>query len=132
MKTRRKSIKIWVSDEERVLLEAKMNYYGYKRIAGYVRDAIIYEKVTNVEVKGKEEIYAAYSENTKELKKIANEVRHISRYATQISGDDLKKLSIQMFNILKKQKEMINLIENKLDLEVWQKINCSKQEKEKS
>ena len=64
MKTRRKSIKVWVSDEERALLEAKVNYYGYKRLAEYVRDAIIYEKVTNVDLKGKEEIYAAYSENT--------------------------------------------------------------------
>ena len=100
-------------------------------MAEYVRDAIIYEKVTNVDLKGKEEIYAAYSENTKELKKIAKEVRHISKYATQISGDDLKKMSIQMFNILKKQKEMFKLIEDKLDLEVWQKINHQKQEEEK-
>lgn len=131
MKTRRKSIKVWVSDEERALLEAKVNYYGYKRLAEYVRDAIIYEKVTNIDLKGKEEIYAAYSENTKELKKIAKEIRHISKYATQISGDDLKKMSIQMFNILKKQKEMLKLIEDKLDLEVWQKINRQKQEEEK-
>src|SRR5699024_1007000 len=99
MKTRRNSIKVWVSDEERTLLEAKSNYYGYSRLAKYIRDAIIYEKVTHIDLKNKEEIYAAYSENTKELKKIAKEIRHISRYATQISSYDLKELSNQMFNI---------------------------------
>ena len=30
-----------------------------------------------------------------------------------------------MFTILKKQKEILNLIENKLDLKVWQEINHS-------
>lgn len=64
---RRKSIKVWVSDEERVLVEAKAKAYnyGYRRIAPYIRDAAIYEKVTNVEVKGEKEILKAYAENTR-------------------------------------------------------------------
>lgn len=132
MKTRRNSIKVWVSDEERTLLEAKSNYYGYSRLAKYIRDAIIYEKVTHIDLKNKEEIYAAYSENTKELKKIAKEIRHISRYATQISSYDLKELSNQMFNILKNQKKMLKLIEEKLDLDVWQNIDRFNYEKENS
>ena len=132
MKTRRNSIKVWVSDEERALLEAKVNYYGYKRLATYIRDAIIYEKVTHIDLDGKEQIYAAYSENTKELKKIAKEIRHISRYATQISNEDLKRVSTQMFTILKKQKEILNLIETKLDLKVWQEINHSNEGMENS
>lgn len=130
MKTRRNSIKVWVSDEERTLLEAKSNYYGYTRLAKYIRDAIIYEKVTHIDLKNKEEIYAAYSENTKELKKIAKEIRHISRYATQISSYDLKELSNEMFNILKNQKKMLKLIEEKLDLDVWQNIDRFNYEKE--
>ena len=125
MKTRRNSIKVWVSDEERALLEAKVNYYGYKRLATYIRDAIIDEKVTHIDLDGKEQIYAAYSENTKDLKKIAKEIRHISRYDTHISNEDLKRVSTQMFTILKKQKEILNLIETKLDLKVWQEINHS-------
>ena len=130
MKTRRNSIKVWVSDEERALLEAKSNYYGYSRLAKYIRDAIIYEKITHVDLKGKEQIYAAYSENTQELKKIAKEIRHISRYATQISNYDLKEVSTQMFNILKNQKKMLKLIEQKLSLDVWQEIDHSNYEKE--
>lgn len=130
MKTRRKSIKVWVSDEERVLLEAKSNYYGYKRLATYIRDAIIFEKVTRVDLKGRKEIYAAYSENTKELKKIAKEFRHLNRYATQLSNDDLKEISSKIFELLKGQKQMLNLIEKKLNLEIWQEINHSNEEQE--
>lgn len=122
-KTRRKSIKVWVSDEERCLLETKSEFYGYKTLASYIRDAIIYEKVTYIDLKNRKEIYDAYSDNTKELKKIAKEFRHFSKYATQISKEDLKYISITMFTILKNQKKMLQLIENKLDLDVWQEIN---------
>lgn len=122
-KQRRKSIKVWLSDEERILVETKAEYYGYKKLSKYIRDAVIYEKVTYVNLKNKEEIYKAYSENTQELKKIAKEVRHISRYATQLSEDGLKSLLKSMYAILNNQKSMIKLIDKKLDLEVWKEIN---------
>lgn len=122
-KDRRKSIKVIVSDEERCLIETKAIFYGYKTIASYIRDSAIYEKVTYVDLKNKNELYEAYSNNTKELKKIAKEFRHISKYATQISQEDLKNISITMFTILKKQKQMLKLIESKLDIDIWQEIN---------
>ena len=122
-KSRRKSIKVIVSDEERSLLETKANFYGYKTIASYIRDSAIYEKVTHIDLKSKNEIYEVYSNNTKELKKIAKEFRHFSKYATQISKDDLKDISIMMFTILKKQKQILQLIEKKLDIDIWQEIN---------
>ena len=56
-KERRKSIKVIVSDEERSLIEAKANFYGYKTIASYIRDTAIYEKVTHVDLKSKNELY---------------------------------------------------------------------------
>ena len=119
-KERRKSIKVIVSDEERALIEEKMKYYGYSTIASYIRDAAIYEKVTYVDLKNRQEIYDAYTKNTKELKKVAKEFRHFSKYATQLSKDDLNNISNTIFAILKKQKAMLNLIEKKLDLDVWQ------------
>lgn len=122
-KERRKSIKVIVSDEERCLIEAKANFYGYKTIASYIRDTAIYEKVTHVDLKSKNELYEAYSNNTKELKKIAKEFRHFSKYATQISQKDLQDISVTMFTILKRQKQMLQLIENKLDIDIWQEIN---------
>ena len=67
-KSRRKSIKVIVSDEERSLLETKANFYGYKTIASYIRDSAIYEKVTHIDLKSKNEIYEVYSNNTKEFK----------------------------------------------------------------
>lgn len=122
-KSRKKSIKVIVSDEERCLIETKSIFYGYKTLASYIRDAAIYEKVTYVDLKNRNEIYEAYSNNTKELKKIAKEFRHFSKYATQISKDDLKNISITMFTILKRQKQMLQLIENKLNIDIWQEIN---------
>lgn len=128
-KQRRKSIKVWLSDEERILVESKAEYYGYKRLAKYIRDAAIYEKVTYVNLKDKEELYTAYAENTKQLKNITKEIRHISKYATQLSENELQNLMKIMYGILKNQKTMIKLIDEKLDLDIWKEINHNKTEK---
>lgn len=125
-KQRRKSIKVWLSDEERILVESKAEYYGYKRIAKYIRDAAIYEKVTYVDLKSKEDLYTAYSENTKELKKITKEIRHISKYATRLTDETKKDILDVMYAVLRNQKSMIKLIDEKLDLDVWKEINHNK------
>ncbi|HCF33806.1 MAG TPA: hypothetical protein DER15_00450 [Clostridiales bacterium] len=125
-KQRRKSIKVWLSDEERILVESKAEYYGYKRLAKYIRDAAIYEKVTHVDLKNKEELYIAYAENTKELKKITKEIRHISKYATKITDETKKDILDAMYAVLRNQKAMIKLIDEKLDLDVWKEVNHNK------
>ena len=125
-KQRRKSIKVWLSDEERILVESKAEFYGYKRLAKYIRDAAIYEKVTHVDLKNKEELYVAYAENTKELKKINKEIRHISKYATRLTDETKKDILDVMYAVLGNQKAMIKLIDEKLDLDVWKEINHNK------
>ena len=125
-KQRRKSIKVWLSDEERILVESKAEFYGYKRLAKYIRDAAIYEKVTYVDLKNKEELYVAYAENTKELKKITKEIRHISKYATRLTDETKKDILDVMYAVLRNQKTIIKLIDEKLDLDVWKEINHNK------
>lgn len=125
-KQRRKSIKVWLSDEERILVESKAEFYGYKRLAKYIRDAAIYEKVTHMDLKNKEELYVAYAENTKELKKITKEIRHISKYATRLTDETKKDILDVMYAVLGNQKAMIKLIDEKLDLDVWKEINHNK------
>ena len=127
-KQRRKSIKVWLSDEERILVEAKAEFYGYKRLAKYIRDAAIYEKVTYIDLKNKEDLYIAYSENTKELKKITKEIRHISKYATRLTDETKKDILDVMYAVLRNQKAMIKLIDEKLDLDIWKEINHKKKE----
>ena len=123
---RRKSIKVWVSDEERALVEAKAYNYGYRRIAPYIRDAAIYERVTNYKIKGEEEIINAYAENTREVKSIVKDIRHICKFATQISEENREELLRLMKTIYKMQIKIRDLITKKLALEMWQEINRNK------
>lgn len=127
---RRKRLKVWISNEERILLEEKAKHYGYKYLSEYIRDSAIYEKVTMVDLKSKNELLKAYSDNTQELKKIAKEFRHMNKYATQLSREDLDNISLMVISILKKQKEILRLIETKLDLDVWQQLNHNRIVKE--
>ena len=123
---RRKSIKVWVSDEERCLIEAKAYNYGYRRLAPYIRDAAIYERITNVDIKGQDEIFKAYAENTREVKSIVKDIKHVCTFATQISERDRQELLHLMKAIYKKQNTMLDIIDKKLDLDVWQEINRNK------
>lgn len=125
-KQRRKSIKVWLSDEERILVEAKAEFYGYRRLAKYIRDAAIYENITHIDLKNKDDLYDAYAENTKQLKKITKEIRHITKYATQLNEKNVKNLLDLMYEVLRNQKNMMKLINEKLDLDVWKEINHSK------
>lgn len=116
-------IKARVSKEEKALIKAKAEYYGYKQLSNYIRDSAIYEKVTMVDLVSKNEILKAYSDNTKILKEIYKCIKHISTYATQIDKYEREELKFRMIEILKYQKDMIKLIDKKLDLDVWKKIN---------
>lgn len=123
---RRKSIKVWVSDEERALVEAKAYNYGYRRIAPYIRDAAIYERVTNYKIKGEDEIINAYCESNKEINSMVKDIRHICKFATQISEENREELLDLAKAIYKMQIKIRDLITKKLDLEMWQEINRNK------
>lgn len=120
---RAKMIKARVSEEEKILIKAKAEYYGYKQLSKYIRDSAIYEKVTNVELIGKNEILKAYSDNTQILKEMHKSIKHIAIFATQIDKYEREELKFKMFEILRNQKEMIKLIDKRLNLDVWKKIN---------
>lgn len=53
-------------------------------------------------------------------------IRHIAIFATQIEKYEREELKFKMIEILKYQKEMIKLIDKKLDLDIWQKVNNRK------
>lgn len=128
MKNERRTnrVMIWLSDEERNLIETKSNYYGYKTLAGYIRDSSVFEKITHVDLNGKKEIYDAYSQHTKEIKKVIKDIRHIIKFATQLDAVETRRLNSLMFNIINNQKSLLNITEQKLSLKVWQEINRNK------
>ena len=123
---RTEMIKARVSEEEKILIKAKAEYYGYKQLSKYIRDSAVYEKVTNIDLVGKNEILKAYSDNTQILKEMNKSIKHIAIFATQIDKYEREELKFKMLEILKNQKEMIKLIDKKLDLDIWQEVNNRK------
>lgn len=123
---RRKSIKVWVSDAERALVEAKAHNYCYRKLAPYIRDVAIYERVTNYKIKGEEEILNSYCESNKEIESMVKDIRHICKFATQFSEGDRRELLGLAKAIYKMQIKIRDLITKKLDLDMWQEINRDK------
>lgn len=77
---------------EKSLIEAKAHNYCYRRLAPYIRDVAIYGRVTNVDIKGKDEIIKAYAKNTREVKGVLKDIRHICKFATRISEWECQEL----------------------------------------
>ncbi len=127
---RTKIIKARVTDEEQILVKTKAKYYGYKNLSKYLIDAAVYEKVTYVDLDNQQVIYDAYAKNTEELRKITKEIRRITKYATELDNITIQTVTSLMFTILSKQKDMLKLIDKKLNLKVWQEINHKKQMQE--
>ncbi len=125
-KDRTEMLKVRVSKEEKTLIQAKAEMYGYRYLSNYIRDAAIYEKVTQVDLKGQDEILSAFSENTKEIKEIAKGVRHLCKFLTQIDDLAIANLRARMYDIMRAQYKIRDLITKKLDLDVWQRINRNK------
>lgn len=125
-KERTEMLKVRVSKEEKALIEAKAEMYGYRYLSNYIRDASIYEKITQVDLKGQDEILNAFSENTKEIKEIAKGIRHLCKFLTQIDYIVIADLRGRIYDIMRNQYKIRDLITKKLDLDVWQRINRNK------
>lgn len=107
-------------------MEAKAYNYAYRRLASYIRDSAIYERVTNYKIKGEEEFLNEYCESSKEIKNIIKDIRYICKFATQISEGQRQELLHLAKAIYKMQIKIRDLIAKKLDLEMWQEINHNK------
>lgn len=129
-KNRTKIIKARVTEDEEILVKTKAKIYGYKNLSKYLIDAAIYEKITHIDLDNQMKIYNAYAKNTKELNKIIKEIRTMCKYATQLNSIDVANIKSIMFTIINNQKEMLKLIDEKLDLQVWQSINRNKEKQE--
>ena len=129
-KNRTKIIKARVTEDEEILVKTKAKIYGYKNLSKYLIDAAIYEKITHIDLDNQMKIYNAYAKNTKELNKILKEIRIMCKYATQLNSIDVSNIKSIMFTIINNQKEMLKLIDEKLDLQVWQSINRNKEKQE--
>lgn len=66
-KSEKKNIKVWGSNEERSLIESKAYNYDYRMLTLYIRDAAVYERITNYKIEGEDEILNVYCESNKEI-----------------------------------------------------------------
>lgn len=123
---RTKIIKARVNEFEESLVKTKAKIYGYKNLSKYLIDAAVYEKITCVDLENQDLIYNAFAQNTKELKKIVKELRNITKYGTMIDIEVIRNINVFISNITKNQDAILKLIDEKLNLKVWQQIQHDK------
>lgn len=91
--SKRKKFPLWLSQGERLLLEAKAEEYGYIHLSDYIRDAAIYESLIKVIPHGIPELITAFQEYNTEVKKYTKEVRRILRNIPTSEGDEIPTIT---------------------------------------
>lgn len=119
---KRKKFPLWLSEGERLLLEAKAEEYQYKYLADYIRDAAIYESLIKVNLEGSEDLISCYQKYISEVKKYTKEVRRILRYGTTLSSEEKELLQNSLFAVYSQMKSLNGTTEEKLDYEVIEEI----------
>jgi hypothetical protein len=119
---KRKKFPLWLSEGERLLLEAKAEEYQYKYLADYIRDAAIYESLIKVNLTGSENLISCYQKYISEIKKYTKEVRRILRYGTTLSAEEKELLQNSLFAVYSQLKSLKGSTEEKLDYEVIEEI----------
>lgn len=115
---KRKKFPLWLSEGERLLLEAKAEEYQYKYLADYIRDAAIYESLIKVNLEGSEDLISCYQKYISEVKKYTKEVRRILRYGTTLNAEEKELLQNSLFAVYSQMKSLKGTTEEKLDYEV--------------
>lgn len=119
---KRKKFPLWLSEGERLLLEAKAEEYQYKYLADYIRDAAIYESLIKVNLEGSEDLISCYQKYISEVKKYTKEVRRILQYGTTLSSEEKELLQNSLFAVYSQMKSLKGTTEEKLDYEVIEEI----------
>lgn len=119
---KRKKFPLWLSEGERLLLEAKAEEYQYKYLADYIRDAAIYESLIKVNFEGSEDLISCYQKYISEVKKYTKEVRRILRYGTTLNAEEKELLQNSLFAVYSQMKSLKGTTEEKLDYEVIEEI----------
>lgn len=119
---KRKKFPLWLSEGERLLLEAKAGEYQYKYLADYIRDAAIYESLIKVNLEGSEDLISCYQKYISEVKKYTKEVRRILRYGTTLNAEEKELLQNSLFAVYSQMKSLKGTTEEKLDYEVIEEI----------
>lgn len=119
---KRKKFPLWLSEGERLLLEAKAEEYQYKYLADYIRDAAIYESLIKVNLEGSEDLISCYQKYISEVKKYTKEVRRILRYGTTLNSEEKELLQNSLFAVYSQMKSLKGTTEEKLDYEVIEEI----------
>ena len=119
---KKKKFPLWLSEGERLLLEAKAEEYQYKYLADYIRDAAIYESLIKVNLEGSEDLISCYQKYISEVKKYTKEVRRILRYGTTLNAEEKELLQNSLFAVYSQMKSLKGTTEEKLDYEVIEEI----------
>lgn len=119
---KRKKFPLWLSEGERLLLEAKAEEYQYKYLADYIRDAAIYESLIKVNLEGSEDLISCYQKYISDVKKYTKEVRRILRYGTTLNAEEKELLQNSLFAVYSQMKSLKGTTEEKLDYEVIEEI----------
>lgn len=112
---RRNQFKLYLSDEERYIIENKAAQYGYNTIVAYMRDACMYENIFVEDVNGRNDIIQEFSQINMEFKKVRKEC-NLLNHNPIATATDIHEIKEQLLEIEKDLKDIRKDVEDKLSV----------------
>lgn len=113
-------IKITLTESERIIIKKRMQQYGYKTIASYIRDAAIYENIIIEKVEGKQEVMKEVDVCVQLCKTIINQ-QQCYTFNSNYSKSEINTVKQQNEEILLQLNEIKKVILNKLQISYTRK-----------
>lgn len=105
-KSNKKKYTLWLTDEEKKLLEVRAEQYGYLYLSEYLRDAGIYNDVIQVDISYTEQVNNLFQELINEIKKLTKEVRRVMKYNTSATTEETEMIQQALYRVYSQTKSL--------------------------
>lgn len=113
---KRKQFRLWLSEEERALLETRAEQYGYRYLSEYLRDAGIYNDVMQIDISYTEEVNQLFSDYILDVRKLLKEVRRIMKFDTSASPEEREKIQMGLYRVYSQMKSLNKSVNDNINI----------------
>lgn len=114
--SKRKQFRLWLSDEERNLLEVRAEQYGYRHLSEYLRDAGIYNDVIIVDISYTESVNNLFADMILEIRKLTKEVRRVMKYDTSASPEEREMIQQALYRVYSQTKSLKKSVNDNINI----------------
>ena len=107
---------LWLTNEEKSLLELRAEQYGYRYLSDYLRDAGVYNDVILVDISYTESVNSLFTDMITEIRKLTKEVRRVMKYDTSASPEEREMIQQALYRVYSQTKSLKKSVNDNINV----------------